>query len=132
VSEREVAAPSVRTTTSVAISAPPLQAAKYRDSEASQPAHCSWLSTLLNGAHLTVDAARSSTVKERAVTLGVAVEGVDAPEITLAGRRGVVAADELLVQTLQQLGHRQFLLRHTLRCYESPGCPSAAAPAASF
>jgi len=27
---------------------------------------------------------------------------------------------------------RQYLLRHTLRCYESPGCPSAAAPAASF
>ena len=31
------------------------------------------------------------------------------PEIALAGRGGVMAAHELVVQTLQQLGHRQYL-----------------------
>jgi hypothetical protein len=43
-------------------------------------------------------------------TADVAVEGVDDPEITLAGRGGVVAAHELVVQVLEQLGHRQYLL----------------------
>ena len=37
----------------------------------------------------------------------VAVEGLDDLEIALAGRRGVMAPHELVVQTLQQIGHRQ-------------------------
>src|SRR4051812_32401373 len=46
--------------------------------------------------------------------------------------RGVLAPHELVVQPLKQLGHRQPLLRRSLRLYEQPGRPSAAAPAASF
>ena len=40
----------------------------------------------------------------------VSVEGVEDLEIALAGRRRVVAAHELVVQTLQQWRHRQYLL----------------------
>jgi hypothetical protein len=58
--------------------------------------------------------------------------GIEGVQIGLDGRRGVVPSHELVVHALQQCGHRQHLLRHTLRCYESPDCPSAAAPAASF
>jgi hypothetical protein len=54
------------------------------------------------------------------------------PEIALAGGGGVVAAHELVVQALEQLGHRQYLLCPNLLRYESLRCPSAAAPAASF
>ena len=39
----------------------------------------------------------------------VAVEGLDDFEVALAGGRRVVAAHELVVQTLQQLGHRHLL-----------------------
>jgi hypothetical protein len=38
------------------------------------------------------------------------VKRLDDPKIALAGGGGVVSANELIVQTLQQLGHRQYLL----------------------
>ena len=42
-------------------------------------------------------------------TAAASVERLHDPEIALAGRGGVVAAHELVVQTLQQLGHRHLL-----------------------
>jgi len=62
----------------------------------------------------------------------LAATGVEGVSVGLDGSRGVVSPHELVAQALQQLGHRQYLLRHTLRCYELSGCPPAAAPAASF
>jgi hypothetical protein len=43
-------------------------------------------------------------------TADASVKRLHDPEIALAGRRGVVATHELVVQALEQLGHRQYLL----------------------
>ncbi len=57
---------------------------------------------------------------------------LDDADVATGRDRGILASHELVVQPLQELGHRQYLLRPTLLPYELPGCPSAAAPAASF
>jgi hypothetical protein len=54
----------------------------------------------------------------------MATEVLDDADVTANGDRGVLASNELVVETLQQFGHRQSLLRHTLRCYKSSGSPS--------
>jgi hypothetical protein len=63
---------------------------------------------------------------------GLAAKVLDDADVTANGDRGVLASNELVVEMLQQLGHRKYLLRPTLLLYASPGCPSAAALAASF
>jgi hypothetical protein len=43
-------------------------------------------------------------------TAASSVKRLHDPEIALAGGGGVVAAHEFVVQALEQLGHRQYLL----------------------